>query len=205
LQNADGKMLLKNIQKEYLNLEQIASSGNTIQQQNSFFRILSYIRHMQQLINIITSHITSLYGDTGFVLSLSAPPKAEHGEYCFGVFTLAKPTLKNPSIIAEEVANVLKGDTTHFKSINTIGGYVNITCTSRVWSDIIATVTNPEIVKPGSGETIVVDYIGANTGKPLHIGHICTPSVGQSICNIHNYLGYKVIGDSHFGDWGGVP
>jgi arginyl-tRNA synthetase len=160
---------------------------------------------MQQLINIITSHITSLYGDTGFIPVLSAPPKPEHGEYCFGVFTLAKPTGKNPAIIAEEVASVLKGDTTHFKSINTIGGYVNITCTSRVWSDIIATVTNPEIVKPGSGETIVVDYIGANTGKPLHIGHICTPSVGQSICNIHNYLGYKVIGDSHFGDWGGVP
>jgi arginyl-tRNA synthetase len=49
-----------------------------------------------------------------------------------------------------------------------------------------------------------VDYIGANAGKPLHIGHLCTPSVGQAICNIHYHLGYKVIGDSHFGDWGGI-
>jgi arginyl-tRNA synthetase len=49
-----------------------------------------------------------------------------------------------------------------------------------------------------------VDYIGANAGKPLHIGHLCTPSVGQAICNIHDHLGYKVIGDSHFGDWGGI-
>ncbi|MBX9808773.1 arginine--tRNA ligase [Candidatus Gracilibacteria bacterium] len=159
---------------------------------------------MQQLINIITSHINSLYGDIGFIPTLSAPPKVEHGEYCFGVFTLAKPTGKNPAIIAEEVASVLRGDTTNFKSVNTIGGYVNITCTSSIWSNIITNVTNPEMVKPGSGETIVVDYIGANAGKPLHIGHICTPSVGQSICNIYSHLGYRVIGDSHFGDWGGI-
>ena len=53
-------------------------------------------------------------------------------------------------------------------------------------------------------ETIIVDYIGANAGKPLHIGHLCTPSVGQVIINTHEYLGYKVIGDSHFGDWGGI-
>lgn len=159
---------------------------------------------MQQLINIITSHINSLYGDIGFIPTLSAPPKVEHGEYCFGVFTLAKPTGKNPAIIAEEVASVLRWDTTNFKSVNTIGGYVNITCTSSIWSNIITNVTNPEMVKPGSGETIVVDYIGANAGKPLHIGHICTPSVGQSICNIYSHLGYRVIGDSHFGDWGGI-
>jgi arginyl-tRNA synthetase len=58
--------------------------------------------------SIIQSHISSLYGETGFTAVLSAPPKPEHGEYCFGVFTLAKPTGKNPAIIAEEVANVLR-------------------------------------------------------------------------------------------------
>ena len=58
--------------------------------------------------------------------------------------------------------------------------------------------------KEKKNETVVVDYIGANAGKPLHIGHICTPSVGQTIINIHEYLGYDVIGDSHFGDWGGI-
>ena len=42
-------------------------------------------------------------------------------------------------------------------------------------------------------KTIIVDYIGANAGKPLHIGHICTPSIGQAICNIYRHLGYDVI------------
>lgn len=68
--------------------------------------------------------------------------------------------------------------------------------------DILSQVENTQQEK--KNETIVVDYIGANAGKPLHIGHICTPSVGQAICNIYRHLGYEVIGDSHFGDWGGI-
>jgi arginyl-tRNA synthetase len=105
--------------------------------------------------------------------------------------------------------------------VNTIGGYVNLSCTAGVWLDILNTILCPVIATEeaihasettGSlrssrwqkQKTIVVDYIGANAGKPLHIGHLCTPSVGQAICNIYNHLGYRVIGDSHFGDWGGI-
>lgn len=159
---------------------------------------------MQNLTTIISSHISNLYGDISFSPTLSAPPKPEHGEYCFGVFTLAKPLGKSPNIIAEEIATELRKDITHFTQVNTIGGYVNLSCAAGIWLDILNTISNPEMVKPGKWKTIVVDYIGANAGKPLHIGHLCTPSIGQTICNIYNHLGYKVIGDSHFGDWGGI-
>lgn len=159
---------------------------------------------MQHLTTIISSHISNLYEDISFSPALSSPPKPEHGEYCFGVFTLAKPLGKSPNIIAEEIANELRKDTANFTQINTIGGYVNLSCTAGIWLDILNTISHPEIIKPGEWKTIVVDYIGANAGKPLHIGHLCTPSVGQAICNIYNHLGYKVIGDSHFGDWGGI-
>lgn len=159
---------------------------------------------MQNITSIIASHITDLYGDIWFSPTLSAPPKPEHGEYCFGVFTLAKPLGKAPNIIAEEIAGRLRSDTIHFTQVNTIGGYVNFSSTASVWMDILSSVIYTEMVKPGKWETIVVDYIGANAGKPLHIGHLCTPSIGQAICNIYNHLGYRVIGDSHFGDWGGI-
>jgi len=53
-----------------------------------------------------------------------------------------------------------------------------------------------------NNQTIVVDYIGANIGKPLHIWHLCTPSIGQVIINIYRYLGYTVFGDTHVWDWG---
>ena len=72
-----------------------------------------------------------------------------------------------------------------------------------VWVDIFSDLCNPTI-QQSDNPTIVVDYIGANVGKPLHIGHICTPSIGQVVCNVYSHLGYHVIGDSHFGDWGGI-
>jgi arginyl-tRNA synthetase len=157
---------------------------------------------MQTLQSIVSAHIATLYGDIVFSPTLSAPPKLEHGEYCFGVFTLAKPLGKAPAQIAEEIANSLREDTEHFTQVNTIGGYVNLSCTAKVWMDILSQVEHTQQEK--KNETIVVDYIGANAGKPLHIGHICTPSVGQAVCNIYRHLGYDVIGDSHFGDWGGI-
>ncbi len=154
---------------------------------------------MPNLTSIISSHISDLYGDIWFFPTLSAPPKSEHGEYCFGVFTLAKPVGKAPNIIAEEIATELHKDVTHFTQVNVIGGYVNFSCTSWVWINIFSDVQKMKIEK--KWETIIVDYIGANIGKPLHIWHLCTPSVGQSIINTYSYLGYHVIGDTHIGDW----
>jgi arginyl-tRNA synthetase len=128
---------------------------------------------MQTLSFIISAHITDLYSEISFSPTLSAPPRTEHGEYCFGVFTLAKPLGKAPSQIAEEIANRLREDTEHFTQVNVIGGYVNLSCTAKVWMDILSQVENSTQEK--KNETIVVDYIGMNVGKPPHIGHICTP------------------------------
>lgn len=103
---------------------------------------------MQNITSIIASHISNLYGDISFSPTLSAPPKPEHGEYCFGVFTLAKPLGKSPNIIAEEIATVLRSDTDQFTQVNVIGGYVNFSCTAVVWMEILNTISNPEMVKP---------------------------------------------------------
>ncbi|MEI6711811.1 MAG: arginine--tRNA ligase [bacterium] len=53
-------------------------------------------------------------------------------------------------------------------------------------------------------ETVIVDYMGANIGKPLHIGHLCTPLFGQATINMLRLMGYMVIADMHQGDWGGI-
>lgn len=56
--------------------------------------------------------------------------------------------------------------------------------------------------KKGKGKTIVVDYSGVNIAKPFGIGHLRSTVIGQAIYNLYKYLGYKVIGDNHIGDWG---
>lgn len=54
----------------------------------------------------------------------------------------------------------------------------------------------------GKNKTVVIDYSAPNIAKPMHIGHLRSTIIGQSLYNIHKSLGYKVIGDNHIGDWG---
>ena len=157
---------------------------------------------MNHIQTLITNVIHSLYG-VDFSPEISPTPKKELGEYCVGVFQLTKIVGKAPNMIAEELAQELGKHTDTFISTNFIGGYVNFFLTDSVWWEIFSWI-GKNTTEKAENKTIVVDYIGANAGKPLHIWHLCTPSVGQTICNIHEHLGYNVIGDSHFGDWGGI-
>ena len=54
----------------------------------------------------------------------------------------------------------------------------------------------------GAGKTIVIDYSAPNIAKTMHVGHIRSTIIGQSLYNIFNFLGYRVVGDNHLGDWG---
>lgn len=155
---------------------------------------------MQNIQSLISTSIKSLY-NIDFIPEISPAPKPELGEYCIGVFQLAKPLSKAPNQIATELATELTKHTETFTSANSIGGYVNFFLTDSVWLSLFANLnqpTNPPTHQP----TVVVDYIGANIGKPLHIWHLCTPSIGQSIINVYRHLGYHVIGDTHVWDWG---
>ena len=51
-------------------------------------------------------------------------------------------------------------------------------------------------------ETIVIDYGGANVAKPLHVGHLRSAVIGESVKRIERFMGNKVISDVHLGDWG---
>jgi arginyl-tRNA synthetase len=158
---------------------------------------------MQNIQNIITGTIKSLYS-LDFSPEISPAPKPELGEYCVNIFPIVKQVGKAPPMISEELANELAKNTEIFKSTSATGGYVNFFLTDKVWMEIFQWLENLKTWKLENSQTIIVDYIGANVGKPLHIGHICTPSIGQVICNVYNHLGYRVIGDSHFCDWGGI-
>lgn len=102
----------------------------------------------------------------------------------------------------EKVAEALRAKPEYFRDVSIMGGYVNFFLTNASWMDLFNSLFIGN--KPARNETVVVDYIGMNVGKPFHIGHLCTPTIGQTIVNLHRYLGYRVIGDNHLGDWGGL-
>lgn len=157
---------------------------------------------MQHIQTLIQEVIRSLY-NSEFTPEITPAPKPELGEYCINVFPLAKDAKIAPPVIAESISTELAKYSEIFRGTSATGGYVNFFLADSVWIGLFATLEEPP-VREMQDTSIIVDYIGANAGKPLHIGHICTPSIGQVICNVYRHLGYRVIGDSHFGDWGGI-
>ena len=61
---------------------------------------------------------------------------------------------------------------------------------------------NLSIEKEKAPKTIIIDYGGPNVAKPLHVGHLRSAIIGESIKRMGRFLGHKVIGDVHLGDWG---
>ena len=130
---------------------------------------------MQNIINPISEVIKSLY-NIDFTPEISPAPKPELGEYCVNIFPIVKQVGKAPNIISGEVANELAKQKEIFSSTSATGGYVNFFLTDFVWLDLFSGLDQPTNL-PTNQPTIIVDYIGANIGKLLHIGHLCTPSI----------------------------
>lgn len=105
--------------------------------------------------------------------------------------------------MALELAERIQGST-GIVSANATGGYVNVTFDTASLADLVTWTSLPYNRSENESKTIVIDYFGANVGKPLHIGHLCAPSIGQVIINAYKYRGYRAIGDMHQGDWGSL-
>lgn len=157
---------------------------------------------MQNLVKIFEKIFKKLY-NIEFAPDITPAPKPELGEFCINIFPIVKNVGKSPNIVSEEVAQELALETDLIVSANATGGYVNFFLTNNFWKNFfLKNMTKPEFEK--KNETVVVDYIGMNVGKPPHIGHICTPLLGQAVMNTLKFAGYDVIGDSHLGDWGSL-
>ena len=107
-------------------------------------------------------------------------------------------------MIANDVVEAI-GNNDMFKSVEAVNpGFINI----NLNSDFLAKYLNEMNLADKLGiendniEIVVVDYGGANVAKPLHIGHLRSAVIGESVKRISKYMGNKVIGDVHLGDWG---
>ncbi len=124
---------------------------------------------------------------------------------CNGSFEGAKLYKKAPLMIAEQIAEILRQDS-EFKAVDAVRpGFINITLTDEFLTKAANEVLSDEnlgIPTLGVGETMVIDYGGANVAKPLHIGHLRAAIIGESLKRIARALGYNVVGDVHMGDWG---
>ncbi|PID86295.1 arginine--tRNA ligase [Candidatus Gracilibacteria bacterium] len=160
----------------------------------------------KEITNFLSDIILKNYNVELEELELQNPPKKELGDYAFACFQLSKTLKKSPNLIAEELSLIISKEISGNEIIDTVnvsGPYLNIKINKLSIIDSFKKykfgVFNENVYK---GKTIVVDYIGANIGKPLHIGHMCTPNQGQAMINIYKKLSCYVISDSHMCDWG---
>lgn len=124
---------------------------------------------------------------------------------CNGAMAAAKAYKKKPIDIAGEVVAKLDGSPVFSKVSAVMPGFINLCIREEYLADIMNTMEREPkfgLEEIGSQETIIVDYGGANVAKPLHVGHLRSAIIGESIKRTGRFLGYEMIGDVHLGDWG---
>jgi len=137
---------------------------------------------------------------------LQRPPDVKVGDFAFPCFSLAKRERKNPAQLASEFAAKFQPDD-HIDRAEATGPYLNFFLNRRAYVEhLLRSIHgqgedfgNSDL---GAGRTVVIDYSSPNIAKPLGVHHLCSTMIGNSLCRIHQALGYRVVGVNHLGDWG---
>ena len=125
---------------------------------------------------------------------------------CNGSMAAAKALHKKPIDIANAVVEALgNGDELFEEVVAVMPGFINLKLSGEYLAGYMKAMAGEEklgLNAPEKPETIVVDYGGANVAKPLHVGHLRSAVIGESVKRLGSYLGHHMIGDVHLGDWG---
>jgi arginyl-tRNA synthetase len=123
------------------------------------------------------------------------------------LFRAAKERNTNPAALAEETAASLDVSGTSFSAVPALRGYLNFKLDRESFAAAVVADFRRDPARYGgsganAGRTIVIDYSSPNIAKPFSVGHLRSTVIGQALHNILSFLGYRVIGDNHLGDWG---
>lgn len=139
----------------------------------------------------------------GFISVSNRPDLCQY--QCNGAMAAAKEYHKAPIQIAGDVAEGLR-ENSAFEKIEAVNpGFINITVSGELLRQAgIQMMTQDRFGLERSSEprSVVIDYGGPNVAKPLHVGHLRSAIIGESIKRIYRYMGDHIVGDVHLGDWG---
>ena len=164
---------------------------------------------MRKLIDLITDKVSEAFEKAGYDASygkVSDSNRPDLCEYqCNGAMAGAKRYHKAPIMIANDVVTYLQEDDM-FEEVNAVKpGFINIKLSGDFVTDYLKQMREADkfgLEAPETVETIIIDYGGPNVAKPLHVGHLRSAIIGESIKPMNRYQGHHVIGDVHLGDWG---
>ena len=124
---------------------------------------------------------------------------------CNGALALAKSEHKNPREIATQIAVELEKDS-DFAKVSVDGpGFLNLTINDSLLAKVMENMSEDErfgCEKVSTPKTVVLDFGAPNVAKEMHVGHLRSAVIGESVQRIERFVGNKVISDTHLGDWG---
>lgn len=159
---------------------------------------------LQQLEARLAAALNTTLGEP-VTASVTAAADLRFGDYqSNAAMVLAKQRGKNPRALAQEIIGHL--DLAGVATADIAGpGFINFRILPEAFAARAkALLIDEQLGAPdiGAGRTVVVDFSAPNVAKPMHVGHIRSTIIGDSLCRIARFLGYKVIADNHIGDWG---
>ncbi len=164
---------------------------------------------MKTMIELITQELQEAFAAKGFETKYGAVTISNRPDLCQyqcnGALSAAKQYKVPPIKIAQEIAGSLNNNKT-FKEISAImPGFINITLSDEFLTDYINQMKVANCFgceKDQNPKKILIDYGGPNIAKPLHVGHMRSAVIGESVKRLLRFCGNDVTGDVHLGDWG---
>lgn len=164
---------------------------------------------MKKIIDLIVEELKPAFEKNGYdeeYIKVTLSNRPDLCEYqCNGAMAAAKAYKKKPIDIANEVT-AAAGESRMFSEITAVmPGFINIRLDAAYLASYVDKLGGEEkfgLEEAEKPETIIVDYGGANVAKPLHVGHLRSAVIGESLKRICRYMGHRTIGDVHLGDWG---
>ena len=164
---------------------------------------------MKKLTDYMAEELSAAFEKAGYDPSygkVGISNRPDLCEYqCNGAMAGAKAYKKAPFMIADEVVGNLADSRVFSMKEMVKPGFINLKVSEEFLADYLREMEKDEKLGADTAKepkTIVIDYGGPNVAKPLHVGHLRSAIIGESIKRIGRYVGHKVIGDVHLGDWG---
>lgn len=165
---------------------------------------------MKEILQLIKDEVVAGFKAAGYdekygMVSLSNRPDLCQFQ-CNGALAAAKEYKKAPMVIATEVAEQLKDRDCFSQCQACPPGFLNINMSDDFLSSFVSGMAKDEdrfgVEKVTAPKKVIIDYGGPNVAKPLHVGHLRSAIIGESIKRTARFMGDEVIGDVHLGDWG---
>lgn len=165
---------------------------------------------MKKILDLITDEVTKAFTECGYdakYAKVTLSNRPDLCEYqCNGAMAAAKEYKKAPFMIADEVVEKLAVNPMFAMAESVKPGFLNLKIDEAYLADYVAKMQEDEgrfgCEKTEAPKTIMIDYGGPNVAKPLHVGHLRSAIIGESVKRIGKFMGHNVIGDVHLGDWG---